>query len=231
MELTDRQKTVALVLIVIGGGLLAGIGTWSFWTDTDVSDGNTVEAGTMDLAINGSASNTTEDFNIQNAQPGDQVTQTYALTNEGSTAADHLELTFDYSENDLRAEPNDTELTNELTAEETASLIRVETMQYEAADGTVLNNITANVTDSNGNGFVDLQEVNAQTGALDNLQPPAPNSSTTTNFVVDLEIANDNAAYWTGNNTAGNLTGADEDMMADGVDIVVDFTLNQDSSQ
>ncbi|WP_342764452.1 TasA family protein [Haladaptatus sp. R4] len=218
-------------MIVIAGGILAGVGTWAFWSDTDSSTGNTVEAGTMDLAINGSANGTTEDFNLINAQPGDQVNHTYALTNEGSTEADHLEIGFNYTENDLRAEPNDSELANELNASETASLIRVQTMQYESPQGTVLDDITSNVTDTNGNGYVDLQEVNAQTNVLDDLQAPAPNSSSTTYFTLDLEVANDNAAYWTGADTTGNLTGADEDVMADGVDIAVNFTLNQDSSQ
>lgn len=231
MKINNRKTKIALVLVVVVGGILAGIGTWAFWTDTDSSTGNTVEAGTMDLAINGSANGTTEDFNLINAQPGDEVAHTYALTNEGSTSADHLEIDFDYTENDLRAEPNDSELNNELNAAETSSLVRVQTMQYESPQGTVLNNVTANVTDTNGNGYVDLAEVDAQTGALDNLQAPAPNNSTTTYFVLDLEVANDNATYWTGANTAGNLTGADEDVMADGVDIAVNFTLNQDSSQ
>ena len=231
MQISGRKTKIALVVIIVVGGVLAGIGTWAFWTDTDSSTGNTVEAGTMDLAINGSANGTTEDFNLVNAQPGDEVAHTYALTNEGSTAADHLEIGFNYTENDLRAEPNDSELSNELNAAETASLIRVQTMQYESPQGTVVNDITANVTDTNGNGYIDLAEVNAQTGALDNLQAPAPNSTSTTYFVLDLEVANDNAGYWTGGNTAGNLTGTDEDVMADGVDIAVNFTLNQDSSQ
>ncbi|KZN25720.1 hypothetical protein A4G99_04550 [Haladaptatus sp. R4] len=231
MEINNRRTKIALALIVIAGGILAGVGTWAFWSDTDSSTGNTVEAGTMDLAINGSANGTTEDFNLINAQPGDQVNHTYALTNEGSTEADHLEIGFNYTENDLRAEPNDSELANELNASETASLIRVQTMQYESPQGTVLDDITSNVTDTNGNGYVDLQEVNAQTNVLDDLQAPAPNSSSTTYFTLDLEVANDNAAYWTGADTTGNLTGADEDVMADGVDIAVNFTLNQDSSQ
>ncbi|GKZ12808.1 CalY family protein [Haladaptatus sp. T7] len=231
MEINNRRTKIALALVVIVGGILAGVGTWAFWSDTDSSTGNTVEAGTMDLAINGSANGTTEDFNLINAQPGDQVDHTYALTNEGSTEADHLEIGFNYTENDLRAEPNDSELANELNASETASLIRVQAMQYENPQGTVLNDITTNVTDTNGNGYVDLQEVNEQTGVLDNLQAPAPNGSSTTYFTLDLEVANDNAAYWTGADTTGNLTGADEDVMADGVDIAVNFTLNQDSSQ
>ncbi|WP_266080977.1 TasA family protein [Haladaptatus caseinilyticus] len=222
---------VILAATIVVGGVIAGIGTWAFWQDTDTSTDNTVEAGTMDLAINGSANGTTDDFNLVNAQPSDTVAQSYSLQNIGTTEAEELTVSFAVAENDLRSEPADSGLANELNANETASLIRVQSLTYTNPDGTSVDLVAA-ASDTNGNGYVDLEDIQAGSNPIEGLQPPAANASDTATLSMTLEVANDDAAYFTRNgNTAGNLTGLDEDIMADGVDIAVTFTLNQDASQ
>jgi len=125
------------------------------------------------------------------------------------------------SENDSESEPADTELSNELGAGKTASLIRVTEYEYQNDAGATQRDLLTSVNESNGNGIIDLQEVQNQVSTADDLNAPRANSANTTRLTLTLEIADD----------SGDFTGVDEDIMADGVDITVEFTLNQEASQ
>jgi hypothetical protein len=77
------------------------------------------------------------------------------------------------------------------------------------------------VSDTNGNGIKDLDDVISQKATVDDLDAPQANGGNTTKLAITVEIADD----------SGSFTGTDEDVMGDGVDIKIDVTLNQDSSQ
>ena len=232
-ELSGNKKVGVMILVVLIGALAVGVGSWALWSDTDASTSNTVNDGTIDLAINGSNNDVSGSFSLTNAQSGDSTSQTFVLQNDGTTEADHVQIALSSSQNDGSAsEPADTELSNELNTEETASLIRVTEYEYRKADGTTQKDLLTGVSDNNGNGIIDLQEVQNQAGTADDLNAPQANGQTTTELVLTLEIADDDGSTFTkGGNTDGSLTGFDEDIMADGVDITVDFTLQQESSQ
>lgn len=204
-----RKKFVVLVLI---GAVLLGMGTWAFWSDTEIANNNTVAAGTLDLTVNDGA---TAGISLTNAQPGDTASETFTLKNVGSTAADHVEITLGFAENDTRNEPADSGLDTELNATDTAAMIKVTTLTYNG------NNLLGSVTDANGNGIIDLADVQSQSGTLDNLAAPAANGNQAIDFTLGVEVANANGAF----------TGTDEKIMADGIDIELTFTLNQDKSQ
>ena len=231
-ELSGNKKVGVMILVVLIGALAVGVGSWALWSDTDASTSNTVDDGTMDLTIDGVNNNVSGSFSLANAQPGDATSYVFDLRNDGSTEADHVELALSSSENDTRTEPSDTELDAELNAEETASLIRVTDYEYQNDAGTTQKDLLKGVSDNNGNGITDLQEVQNQASSADDLNAPQANNGNTTQLVLTLEIAdNDDGNFIEGGNTAGSLTGVDEDIMADGVDITVDFTLQQESSQ
>ena len=207
------KRKFALVALVVIGAILLAMGTYSFWTDSESAPGNTVEAGTLDLSINESASDT---ISLTNAQPGDTDSATFALQNVGSTEADHVEVDLNFNENDTRDEPADADLSTELNAQQTAAMIEVTDFTYDGTD------LLGSVSDQNGNGIVDLADVQSQAGSTDDLTAPSAGGSDTTELTLGVQIANDND---------GSFTGTDEDIMADGVDITLDFTLNQDASQ
>jgi len=231
-ELSGNKKVGVMILVVLIGALAVGVGSWALWSDTDASTSNTVNDGTMDLAINGSNNDVSGSFSLTDSQPGDNTSQTFVLENDGTTEADHVEIALSSSENDSESEPADTELSNELGAGKTASLIRVTEYEYQNDAGATQRDLLTSVNESNGNGIIDLQEVQNQVSTADDLNAPRANSANTTRLTLTLEIADDDDGnFKEGENTAGSLTGFDEDIMADGVDITVEFTLNQEASQ
>jgi predicted ribosomally synthesized peptide with SipW-like signal peptide len=231
-ELSGNKKVGVMILVVLIGALAVGAGSWALWSDTDASTSNTVDDGTMDLTIDGVNNNVSGSFSLANAQPGDATSYVFDLRNDGSTEADHVELALSSSENDTRTEPSDSELDAELNAEETASLIRVTQYEYQNDAGTTQRDLLESVKDDNGNGIKDLQDVQDQAGTADDLNAPQANGGNTTQLALTLKVANDDSTDFTKDgNTAGSLTGVDEDIMADGVDITVEFTLRQESSQ
>lgn len=226
-----RREILVSILIIGFASMSLGVVTWAYFSDSDASQQNQIQAGTLDLSLDG-ADSLTAAFSISNGQPSSATSHNFTLQNDGSLGADHVKVTLSFSENDSRSEPSDVDLNVELNATETASLINVTQFEYQNNAGETMFDALANVNDQNGNGIVDLEDVQAQEGQLDDLAPPQKNNGNSTFLVIALEIANDDSAAFTkGGNTNGSLTGYDEDIMADGVDVKLTVTLNQDASQ
>lgn len=222
-QISNRRllELLAVSLLVVGSAV-AGMGTYAYLSNTETSSSNTVTGGSLDLTLDGNNGDVSTSFSLTGAAPGETTKHTYDLRNVGPVDADHVEVSITTSENDNGlTEPSDSDLDTELNNVATQKHIKVVTYEYQNDGGTTLNNIRSSVSDDNGNGIVDLAEVINQTGTTDDLVPPQPNSGNTTKLVIELEVANSDGSY----------TGSDEEMMADGVDVKVDVTLNQDSSQ
>lgn len=224
---TDREsnrrtvKALAVVLLVVGAALMS-VGTYAYFTDTESSTSNPVQSSTLDLTLDGNNGDVSTSFSLTGAGPTDSVTHTYDIRNTGSLSADHVEISILATENDTGlTEPSDSDLDTELANVSTQEHINVTTYEYQNDSGGVKNNMLSSVSDNNGNGITDLADVINQTSTTDNLIAPQANSGNTTKLVLTVRIANDD----------GSFTGTDEDIMADGVDIKIDVTLNQDSSQ
>lgn len=226
------RRRVLLALVVVGAaGMAFGMFTGAYFQDADASGQNAVQAGTLDLNLDGGDSADAA-FSMTNAGPTDAASHNYTVEHVGSKAADHVEIALSFSGNDSRPEPTDTDLDVELNGTETASLLNVTTFEYQNASGSVVRDVLANVSDDNGNGIVDLQDVQSQSGSLDDLPAPQKNAGNKTYIVVAVAVANDDSSdFVIEGNTAGNLTGYDEDVMADGVDVKLTVTLNEDASQ
>ena len=229
------RKTKALLVVLTLLGALATGGTYSYFADTDETNQNTVEAGSLDVVLDETNGEHSSSFTIGSSgdgKPTDSATHNFSIENGGSLSADHLQVTFTAKEVASEpAEPSDSDINAELNADETASLIEVNRLEYQNGSGATLKDILGAVTDANGNGIKDLQDVIDQAATQDDLTPPAANRGNKTHLVVEVAIANDDSAGFTSGNTAGSLTGNDEDIMADGAEIIIEFTLNQDASQ
>lgn len=223
--LQKREVLLSVFLIgLVGTGL--SLSTYALWTDGDRSESNVVQAGSMDLALDGGDS-VSGTLTLDNATPGDTTASQYNLTNDGTVPAGNVTVTVSYAEADPPITVDDPDLNVSLNATETASLTRVHNLTYTASDGTVTD-LNANVSDTNGNGIVDLQDLDQQETVMADLSGPDSGNSTT--FEIELGVASDDAsAFVVGGNTAGNLTGEDEDMMAEGIDVTITFTLDQAS--
>lgn len=213
-----------LIIVLLTGVASAGLGafTFAYFEDTDASSSNTVQPGTLNVTIDGVDDGTTSDFSITAGQPLDSTTKNYTVRNGGSTAANHLQINASFSENDptgtYNQEPGDSDLNNELTAGATAKYINVTTLKYH--DGTSSTDLLSSISDNNGNGIKDLGDVQNDS-ALDDLTPPTASEGSKTYFEITVRIASDDHG----------LTDNDENIMGDGIDVKLHFTLNQDSSQ
>jgi spore coat-associated protein N len=88
------MKAGLIALFVIG--LVAiGVGaqTWAYFSDTETSSGNYIEAGTLDLTVNGALSVTQSVDEGDGVAPGDSGTQYIAVRNAG-TVNGHLYVTI-----------------------------------------------------------------------------------------------------------------------------------------
>lgn len=223
--LQKREVLLSAFLIgLVGTGLT--LSTHALWTDGDRSESNVVQAGSMDLTLDGGDS-VSGTLTLDNATPGDTTASQYNLTNDGTVPAGNVTITISYAEDDPPFTIDDPDLNVSLNATETASLTRVHNLTYTASDGTVTD-LNASVSDTNDNGIVDLQDLDRQETVMADLS--GPDSGNSTAFEIELGVASDDASpFVVGGNTAGNLTGEDEDMMAEGIDVTITFATDQAS--
>lgn len=213
-----------LGVVLIIGLASAGLGafTFAYFQDTDASSSNTIQAGTLNVTIDGFDDGTTSDFSIGPGKPLDSATKNYTVRNGGSTAANHLQINMSFSGNDSTGtysqEPGDSDLNNSLTAGNTAKYIEVTKLTYH--NGTSSNDLLASISNGNANGIKDLADVQ-NASVLDDLTPPQASEGNAVYFEITVRIASDDHG----------LTDADENVMGDGIDVKVHFTLMQDGSQ
>lgn len=82
------NKKILLSVLIIGMvGVMAGSATWAYFQDTEISEDNTLTAGTLDLTL------TNAPFTLNNKQPGDFGTETQTIQNVGSLIGE-LDVTF-----------------------------------------------------------------------------------------------------------------------------------------
>ncbi len=90
-----KSKKILASIVVIGLlGFALGWGTYSLFSDTETSSGNTFTAGTLDLKVDGKDDpNVVKYFDVGNVKPGDSGSQVIALSNTGTldgTAKIHI---------------------------------------------------------------------------------------------------------------------------------------------
>ena len=71
------------VLVLVLVMMLGALGTGAWFSDQEKSNGNSINAGTLDLTIDGVNTNVVK-FNVVNAAPGNQPTGNWILKNDGT---------------------------------------------------------------------------------------------------------------------------------------------------
>ena len=201
------------IFLVIG---LAGTGAFAWFSDTETSTGNTFIAGTFDLKVSdwdeGPKDGVSYTWTMSDMQPGITTVGPFdvVLQNSGSIAANHVEISFSHSINEL-ANPVESDTNPASTPGEMARWIEITSCTYTGVT------LYSTLTDANGNGFLDLEDVTlpANAAALDNLPPPLPNNGGSRTFSMALKFN----------------SGATNDIQGDTLTTTVTFTLNQSSSQ
>lgn len=197
---------------------LAGTGTYAWFQDAERSTGNNFRAGTLDLKVSdgdeGFGEGVTATWSMTKMIPGVTYLKPFSVTlqNSGTIAANHVEISFSHSLNELPQVESDTKH-NSLPGE-MARWIEITAMTYDNV------NLFNTLIDVNENEFLDLEDItlgvnSMEGGHLDNLLAPPPNTNGSRTLTMALKF---NA-------------GATNDIQGDTLTTTVTFTLNQQSSQ
>lgn len=85
------KNIIKSFLIIVAVAAVAGGATYSYFSDTETSTGNTFTAGTLDLDVDGNNGVNTVKFTVANMRPGNQPTGQFRLHNSGSLSG-YLDL-------------------------------------------------------------------------------------------------------------------------------------------
>ncbi|MDI6860315.1 MAG: TasA family protein [Methanocellales archaeon] len=228
------DRRILAAVLVIGLVSSACVGAYAYFSDTESSTGNTLAAGTLDMKIRDNdeawTDGVTATWTATDMKPGDEFSfdvPFVRLKSVGTIAADHLEITCDYSviEEDPQTESDTDPYTNQ-TPDSMANQMVITRCEYyldaiwniDCLTGSYTgtpptpSGYTANdwqINDMDGDGKITFYDL--KNDPLDNL-PPVDGWP---DFELSVKF----------DENAGN------DFQGDTFDLTMIFTLNQDSSQ
>lgn len=220
-----NRLLMSFIAILLAAGLV-GAGAFAYFSDTETSEDNTFNAGTMELKVTDGDPGEWGDgcsltWVLSQIVPGadtpgvDEVTAFVTLKRLGSITPDHLEIQasvfLDESFNQVESDTNQSS-----TASEMAAKMQITSLTYNSLD--LLNH---HLNDADGDGFLTLNDMTydpddpLNPNGLDDLLP-IPGTNVGTPFTMTLK--------W--------IEGAgDNDFQGDTLEVEIDFTLNQEAGQ
>lgn len=140
------KKIFKSLLIVFLVANLAIANTSSYFSDIEISTGNIFSTGTLDLKLN-EEDNITATWAENNLKPEMEVTGLIDLKNTGTISADHLHLRIVNTIIDAVSGPGT------VTTPSLDSVLEITSLTYDGI------NILTSVSDVNGNGIKDLDDL------------------------------------------------------------------------
>ena len=138
-------------IVVVGSGV--AVGTRAYFSQQGEVKSNTFSTGTLALKLSDSdefdSDETTATWNIVAGGPGDEVSGTVNIKNAGSIVADHIEITAINTVTESGTAPGSTSTTPLDT------VLEITVLTYDGVD------VLDQVTDENGNGIKDLDDLEA----------------------------------------------------------------------
>ncbi len=148
-----KKILLGLAGILVVGSMVA-VGTRAYFSQQGEVKSNVFSTGTLSLKLN-SAKTATAVWKIKTGKPGDEVTGTVNIRNDGSIAANHIEIQTSNAITEATSGPG-TKAKIPLD-----TVLEITTLTYDG------DNILSQVTDANGNDIKDLDDLGAV--KLDNL--------------------------------------------------------------
>jgi predicted ribosomally synthesized peptide with SipW-like signal peptide len=156
----NKKIALSAASIITSLALMSGA-AFAFFSDTGTSSANVFSTGTLDLKLSDTGAGPETDQDSVTASFGGTLVpgscnpdQTLELENTGTVAANHAEVRL--TNNAVNDAGNNAALDMD-------RFLVIDKLQYDAG------NVISQITDLNGNGWVDLHDWNATPGALDNL--------------------------------------------------------------
>jgi len=222
-----RRKVLAGLGTIGAAGAASGAGTFALFSDSEVSTGNEIDMGTMDLVVRdgksggGFSDGVSGTFTIDNAKPGDTMNGSVELKNAGSIEADHVELGFSVTPTEGSnggTNGGDTQI----GATGMAGQFGVDQFAYPKGDGPFFDEDELNTGDDGPDEIptlADLVDTNGE--KLDDLNPPPPPDGIQTLYLT-LKWLDD---------TEHDLTHPNNDFQGDTLDVTIHFALAQEPGQ
>ena len=213
-----RRIAILLLAILISLGLVnSAVG--AALSDPESSSNDNLVATTLNLKTNG-ANGVTATLTYTSLKPGGTLTgTTINLTNSGALNGSTLDIAFSYVESDGAQNG-----TTNLTADNVASILQVTTLTYDTADFlTGVGAPSGALTDTNSNGYIDLQDLKTSPNIarLTGCGGLLGSSGNIKAFNITLQLR----SFVSG---AGFVAGGtSNDNQGDGVNVTITFTLNQ----
>ena len=203
------ERIIGLSLAGLLIACLAIGGTWAYMTDTETSNNNGIAAGTLEMKTN-NVNGVTQSLVCSNLKPGRAVTATtISLKNVGSASGGSVAISLSYNtDNSADTTPN----TVNMSTDDLAKVLQITTLNYDGRT------ILGLLTDANGNGYIDVQDMKNEAANLAGLGGLNPGQIRTFDITVQMVSG-------AGTNTFS--TGTFADFVGDGINITVTFTLNQ----
>jgi hypothetical protein len=193
-----------IIVLVAGALILLGVvssQTFAKFSDNESSPYNSLIGGTLDLKTN-TTNSVSATLTNMSLKPNNSVSgTTIQLSNSGTVNGATLNISFAYQEND-NANQNGTA---NMTADQVAQVMQVTTLTC----GTTLPSLLSTLTDTNGNGYIDVQDLTTNGSKLTGLA--GLNAGTSKPFDITVILRD----------------GISNDFQGDGITITVTFTLNQ----
>ncbi len=207
-----NRKIAMSAMSIVTALALAGGATFAFFSDAGSSTDNVFNSGTLVMAL--SDDNETNEVNVSGtwglaSAPGDTFTGDLLIKNTGSVPANHIELKFANVVTDSVTPPGN----DGSTAMDT--VIEITLFEWDS-DGDGTTDVTIPITDINGNGIKDLDDLETQVADdFDNLLFSGTQSN---DHILRIE---------------GRLspTLTVDQHQGDSVNMSLDVTMNQDASQ
>jgi predicted ribosomally synthesized peptide with SipW-like signal peptide len=218
--MADNGTLTLGVTAILIASLLAGSGTFAYFSDKKTSTGNVFQAGTLDLKLMDNnepwGDGVTATWTATNMKPGDTLAFTVpfvALGRTGTVTPDHIEITCDYSvfEESPQTE-SDTDPYTNLYPDKMAKQMIITRCTYAGIDCLTDSNPDRRIEDKDLDGKITFYDL--KNDKLDNLPIP-PIADGGNFFRLSVKFSE----------------GAGNDFQGDTFDLTMIFTLNQHSSQ
>jgi len=141
----NKKLILGLAGILVVGSLVA-VGTRAYFSQQGEVKSNVFSTGTLALKLDG-AEEATSVWDIEAGGPGDEVSGTVKIKNAGNIIADHIEITAANTVTESDVAPGSTA---DVALD---TVLEITVLTYDGAD------ILDQVTDENGNGIKDLDDL------------------------------------------------------------------------
>lgn len=209
-----KAQILASLLTIGVAATMLGVGTVAYFSDTETSTGNILQAGTLDLILEESGG--TSPITLTNMKPGDTVTGSITVTNAGSLAGS-LYATSWYVESDgVTTAPDGTGL--DMSDDDVAKMLLITAFTADEAD------ILSQIPDTDGNGKITVYDMVNDTSGVTLAEYPSPGQLGTW-YSYDTNMTADESHVYS--LTIKFDTAAGNDYQGDGITLTFEFLLTQ----